>query len=64
MIPSYNGDQVDGDQVMAGSAEPDTTQAAIDRFHQILGKQDIAETTGGCLCVSSVPSVCRCMDGL
>jgi hypothetical protein len=45
MIPSYNGDQVDGDQVMAGSAEPDTTQAAIDRFHQILGKQDIAETT-------------------
>lgn len=45
MIPSCNGDQVDGDQVMAGSAELDTAQAAIDRFHQILGKRDIAEAT-------------------
>jgi hypothetical protein len=45
MIPPDNGDQIDGDQVMAGSTEPDTTQAAIDRFHQILGKQDITEAT-------------------
>jgi hypothetical protein len=30
---------------MVGGAEPDIAQAAIDRFHQILGEQDIAEAT-------------------
>ena len=45
MIPPGNDDDINGDQIMAGSAEPDTTRAAIDRFHQILGKQDIAEAT-------------------
>ncbi|MDQ3825127.1 MAG: hypothetical protein M3325_05035 [Actinomycetota bacterium] len=30
---------------MVRGAEPDITQAAIDRFHQILGEQDIAEAT-------------------
>lgn len=42
MTSSGNGDQTDGDQV---TAQPDTTQAAIERFHEILGEPDTAQAT-------------------
>ena len=45
MIVRDKGDQAGGDQVAAGAVQPDVTQAAIDRFHQILRKQEVAEAT-------------------
>lgn len=45
MTSPGNGDQTDGDQIEAGPAESDTTQAAIERFHEILGEQDTAQAT-------------------
>jgi hypothetical protein len=45
MNSSGNGDQTDDDQVKAGPAESDTTQAAIERFHEILGERDTAQAT-------------------
>lgn len=45
MTPFGNGDQTDGDQVKGGTAQPDTTPAAIERFHEILGEHDTAQAT-------------------
>jgi hypothetical protein len=45
MTPSGSRDQTDGDEVIAASAQPDTTQAAIDWFHQILREPDTARAT-------------------
>jgi hypothetical protein len=40
-----NGGQIDDGQAKAGTAQPDTTQASIERFHEILGEQDTAQAT-------------------
>lgn len=39
MTPPGNGGQIDGDQVKVGTAQSDTTQSAIERFHEILGNK-------------------------
>ena len=45
MTSPGNGGQTDGDQVKVGTTQSDTTQAAIERFHDILGEQDTAQAT-------------------
>jgi hypothetical protein len=49
MSSSGNHDQTNGEQVMAGNAEWNTTQVAIERFHQILREPGIAQATQLCL---------------
>jgi hypothetical protein len=45
MTSPGNGGQTDGDQVKVGATQSDTTPAAIERFHEILGEQDTAQAT-------------------
>ena len=45
MISPDSGGAADGDQTKGTPTESDTTQVAIDRFHQILGEKDVAQAT-------------------
>lgn len=45
MTSSGNGGQTDDDQAEVGVTQSDTTQAAIERFHEILGEPDTAQAT-------------------
>lgn len=39
------GNHTSGDEATVASTQPDITEAAIDRFHQILAEPDIARAT-------------------